>query len=61
MSCSDMYVASVNVIDIVQSEYSLYGHNNVQEMRRTMFANLTDQTRPRLFLQTTGNRSTMST
>ena len=29
MSCSDMYVASVNVIDIVQSEYSLYGHNNV--------------------------------
>ena len=56
-----MYVASVNVIDIVQSEYSLYGHNNVQEMRRTMFANLTDQTRPRLFLQTTGNRSTMST
>jgi hypothetical protein len=28
-------IANVNVIDKVQSEYSLYGPNNVQEIRRT--------------------------
>jgi hypothetical protein len=27
MSCSDMYIARVNVIDIVQSEYSFYARN----------------------------------
>jgi hypothetical protein len=32
LQCSTMYTPDINVLDKVLSEYSLYGHNNMQEM-----------------------------